>query len=68
MRRKSKKISEIKSATSDQDDIMGVTLPTKAESPGIGTDSPHLEFNEIQDLLATEGGQTLNGWEFLTRC
>lgn len=55
MRRKSKKISEIKSATSDQDDIMGVTLPTKAESPGIGTDSPHLEFNEIQDLLATEG-------------
>ncbi|KAF8024161.1 hypothetical protein BT93_F1375 [Corymbia citriodora subsp. variegata] len=54
IRRKSKKISEIKSATSDQDDIMGTTLPNKAESPGIGTDSSHSELNEVQDLLATE--------------
>ncbi|KAI6687212.1 hypothetical protein NL676_024040 [Syzygium grande] len=54
IRRKSKKISEIKSTTLDQDDIMGVTLPNKAESPGIGTESSHSELNEVQDLLATE--------------
>ncbi|XP_030550143.2 increased DNA methylation 1 isoform X2 [Rhodamnia argentea] len=54
IRRKSKKISEIKSTSSSQDDIMGATLPNKVESPGIGTDSSHSELNEVQDLLATE--------------